>query len=225
MAVYHGGDAVETETVETVLLHPVFDIGEQKMLDLCLAVVEVLGVPVGLASGLSGGAVVVVGSVQFVEPLVEVLYIVRMHEVHYDGYPLLMGLADQRLELFGSAETRRRGEEIGDMIAEAAVVGVFGYCHELNGVVAQLFHARYYVACELAVKPHPLLFLGHAYVTLVYQRRAYGCRIEVVAFPVERLRSPHLSGEVVRFRLFHRTHSVGGQTFVPSVVAVDRNFV
>ena len=61
--------------------------------------------------------VVMVGAVELVDPLVEVLHVVGVHQVHDDGQAQFVGAADEFFQLLGDG-------------------------HQLHGVVAVLFYYR-----------------------------------------------------------------------------------
>ena len=226
MVVEHRGDAVEAEPVEVELVEPVLDVREQEVLHLALAVVEELRVPVGLVAGLARARVEVVRAVKFVDPLVEVLHVVGVHEVHDDRQPQFVGPADELLELLGGSEARRGGEEARDVVAERAVVGVLGDGHQLHGVVAVLFYNGQDLLGEFAVGAHPFALLGHAHVGLVDQQAASLRGVECVAAPVERLgRGPELGRVVLRRVVLHHARGIGRDAVHPAVVAVDVDLV
>ena len=58
-------------------------------------------------------------------------------------------------------------KEVGDVIAEGAVVGVLLQGHDLDGVVAQLADAGQHGHAEVQVAVHARLLAGHADVALV----------------------------------------------------------
>ena len=142
VAVEHRGDAVEAEAVEMELVEPIFDVREQEVLHFGFAVVEKFRVPVGLVARGARQRVVMVGAVEPVDSLVEVLHVVGVHQVHDDGQAQFVGAADEFFQLLGRAEARRGGVETRNVVAERTVVGVFGDGHQLHGVVAVLFYYR-----------------------------------------------------------------------------------
>lgn len=101
MVVGHRGHAVETESVEMELIHPILDIGEQKMAHLILSVIEKFGSPVGMISCGSGRRIEAIGAVQFIDSLVDIFDIVGMHQIHHHGKTHFVSRSDQRLQLFG----------------------------------------------------------------------------------------------------------------------------
>ena len=208
------------------LVEPVFDVRQQEMAHLVLAVVEEFRIPVGLVARLARRRVEMVRAVEFVDPLVEVLHVVGVHEVHDDREPQLVSPADQLFQLLGRTAARCRGEEARHVVAERTVVGVFGHGHQLHGVVAVLLDDREYLFGEFAVGAHALALLGHAHVGFVDQQAADLRGVEGVAPPVERLRGrPELRGVVLRRLVLHDARGVGRNAVQPAVVTVDVEFV
>lgn len=82
------------------------------MPDLRLAVIEQLGVPIRLISLLAGRRVLAVGTVEPVQPLVQILDVMRMYQIHDHGQVERMGASDESLEFLRRSETRRRGEKL-----------------------------------------------------------------------------------------------------------------
>ncbi len=166
-----------------------------------------------------------VAAVQLVDPFVEVLHVVGVHEVHDDGDAQLVRPLHQRLQLLGGAEARRRGEEVRHMVAERSVVGVLGDSHQLHGVVAVLADDGQNLLREFAVAAHPFALLGHADMGFVDQQVAVPGDIEPVVRPVEGLRNPELGRVVLRLVVLHHARGVGRNAVVPAVVAVHVDLV
>ena len=103
--VQHGRDPVKTEAVQMILFHPIFAVGQQKILHRILSIVEASGSPCRMMSGFSWIEVQILASVKQAEPFDFIGNRMRMHYVHYYRYPFGMGLVHQTLELLGSAET------------------------------------------------------------------------------------------------------------------------
>ena len=105
MVVYHRGDTVETVSVEVETVEPILYVREQEVFDPALAVVEGHRVPIFLVSLGSGLGVEVVRAVEGVDALVDVLNVVSVYEIHYDGQPHAVCRVDEAFELLGRAET------------------------------------------------------------------------------------------------------------------------
>ena len=135
----HRGDAVEAEAVEVVLLQPEFQVGQQEMQHLVLAVVEQLGC--STPDGCRGRRqeVLVVGAVETWFRPSSTLADACECTTSSSTYSQLMRLIDQMLQVVRRAEeVRRGGKEVAHLIAEGAVEGVLHDRHDLHGVVAQI---------------------------------------------------------------------------------------
>ncbi len=153
------------------------------MYHLVLAVVEAKRVPCRvLASSGIGVEVLVDRAVEASDAFVFVLYSVAVDDVHDYGYAALVGVVDEFLEFFWSAETARGSEEARHMVAERAVIRVFLNGHDLNCIVAVALDTGQDVASELLVCADTLFFLRHAYVAFVYQQGS-GVGFEVFVVP------------------------------------------
>lgn len=157
MEVEHGGYAIEAEAVEAELVKPVAAVGEQEVEDVGLAVVEATGVPGVVPTPRTAVEVLEVGAVETRETVALILDGVGVDDVHDDRDAHAVGGVNQSLELLGRAEAGTGGEEAGDVVPEAPVVGVLHDAHELDRVVARLFNARKDVLAELRVGATPSL--------------------------------------------------------------------
>ena len=167
MVVEHAGDAIEAEAVEVEFVDPVAGVGEEKVEDFWFAVVEAAGVPGGVVAAVAGVKVLVGGAVEAGEAFVFVFDGVGMNEVDDDGDAGFVCGVDELFEFFGGAESGGGGVEVGDVIAEGAVVGVFHDAHELDGVVAGLNDAGEGVFAKFGVGADFGFFLCHADVGFV----------------------------------------------------------
>ena len=123
--VKHGGHPVEAESVQMVLFHPVFAVGEQEELHLVLAVIETTGTPCRMMSGIALIKIEVFPAVETAQAFRLVGNGMGMDNVHDDGDTFSVGLVYKALELLRSAEARTEGEEIADLIPEGTVVRMF----------------------------------------------------------------------------------------------------
>ncbi len=170
VAVEHAGDTVEAESVEPVFVQPEAAVGQQKMQDLDLAVVEAARVPGPVQPPRPVVEVLVQGAVEAAEALDLVGGGVGVNQVHDHRDPLTVGGVHQGLQVLGGPEAGAGRKEIGHLVAERGVVGVLLNGHELDGVVAGAHDARQNCGGELAPGPDFLLSLGHADVDLVDER-------------------------------------------------------
>src|SRR5690606_38706420 len=170
MMVQHGRRPVKTEPIEMKLLHPIADIGQQKLLYFPLAVVEKLGIPSSVIAPVSRMEVLMLAAIKLVEALIYILHRVRMHDIHDDGYVHSVSGIDERLELLGSAETGSGCEVVGDVVAEGAVVGVLHHGHKLDSIVAAGLDAWKDQLLKLSVCAHLLFFQRHSDMRFIDQR-------------------------------------------------------
>ena len=135
-----------------------------------------------------------------------VLHSVRMNNVHDDSDAMLVCFIHQLLQFLWCAETATWSEEIGNMVAETAVVRVLSNCHDLDAVVAVLDDAREHIVLEFCVGSHLFSILSHTDVAFVDEQRV-GIWLEILFLPnVRCFRSPNLCGENLRVFILH--HSV-----------------
>ncbi len=95
VVVEHGGDAVEAETVELVLVEPEFAVGEQEVEHAVLAVVEAERIPCRVLAARVTVEVEVIAAVEASQSLKLVLDRMGMHYVHDDGDSHLVGIVDE----------------------------------------------------------------------------------------------------------------------------------
>ena len=222
----HRGHPVEAEPVEMELLQPVADVGEQKTANLRLGVVEQHRIPIGVTPRLAGRRIEVVGTVQLVEPLVQILHIVGVNQIHNDGQPHRVGPAHQRLQLLRRTEPGRRCKKTGNVVPETAVIGMLGQRHQLDGIVACGPDARQHLFGKLRIGADPFRFQRHTDVALVDVERAQGGDVETVGSPVEGVgRMPELGREVLRAVVLNHPAGIGRNTLVPTVGAVHQHLV
>mmetsp|Transcript_24606 Transcript_24606/g.76616 ORF Transcript_24606/g.76616 Transcript_24606/m.76616 type:complete len:642 (+) Transcript_24606:455-2380(+) len=214
--VEHGGDAVEAEAIEAVLLQPPLHVRKQEAQDLVLGVVEDLRVPIHVVPLRPAVGVAMVGAVHLGDAVHGVGGGVRMDQVHQHHDAQAVGRVDHLLELLGRARAARGREEGGHVVAEAAVVRVLGNGHELHGVVAQALDARQHVPREVQVRGDLRLEGGHAHVRLV-DLDAPGLRgprvLELVALVLGRL--PKDAVKEVRGVILPRELRPGRHAVVP----------
>ena len=78
-----------------------------------------------------------VRAVQAADAFHLVLHGVAVDHVHDHGDTGLMGRIDQRLELFGRAETAAQRKEIRHLIAKASVIGMLLQGHDLQCIITR----------------------------------------------------------------------------------------
>ena len=99
MPVEQGGHAVEAESVKVKLFQPVAQVGEEKSLNLNVAVVEALGIPTGVFAPFADVKVLPSRAVEIVESLANILDGVGVHHVHEDGETKAVRGVHQVLEI------------------------------------------------------------------------------------------------------------------------------
>ena len=222
--VQHGGDTVKAEAVYVILLHPVLDVGQQEVAGLVFSVVKAAGTPGRMAAGRALVEVQVVRSVKLAQAFRRVFHAVAVHDIHNDGYPLSVGVVHQGFELFGRAKSGAQGKEIGDLVAEGAVVRVLLQGHDLDGIVTQGLDLGKNVFAEFFKRAHFLLLRGHANVALVNERvRALA---GVAVFPRVGLGgSPHLGAEDFGYLVLDHAGGIGREALSAAARPLDIEFV
>ena len=223
--VYHRGDTVESEAVEAIFLQPILAVGEQEVDDLVLTVVEAETVPLVVEAARPGEEVLRRVAGQIAQPLVLVFDSVAVDQVHDDGKAHAVGVVDEMLQLVGGAETAGRGEEVGHVVAETAIVGMLLDGHDLDGIVSGPHHTRQHSGAEFFVRAHALCVLGHANVAFVDEQRvtlgaecAGGESVRLVGLP-------HLGGKDGRLLILHGTLAPRRHTLAAAAVPIDFHLV
>ena len=99
-------------------------------------------------------------------------------EQHRDAHAV-SGI-DQRAQTVRCAEAGGNGIEIGDLIAEGAIVGMLHDGHDLQGVITEITHAGQDPLAELIEGADRLALLCHTDVALIDQRRFARGRIGIL---------------------------------------------
>ena len=167
VVVEHGGDAVKTETVKVVLGHPELQVAEQEMEHTGSAVVEALGAPGGMVTLAACVEELPFGAVKHIDALGGVLDCMGVHHIQQHPDAHFMGLVHQILQILRLAKPGGRGKEIGDLIAEGAIIGMLHNGHELDGVVAGLLHMGQDIVGKLPVRAYLALLLRHTHMGFV----------------------------------------------------------
>ena len=135
--VQHGGHGVHPQTVDVVLLHPEQRAGHQKRFHLRHTVVEYHGAPFFVFPA-AGVRVLVAGrAVKHVQPE-PVFWKMRGHPVHNHPNAALVALVHKRHKILGGAVAAGGRKVAGNLVAPAAVEGVFGNGQQLQVGVAHL---------------------------------------------------------------------------------------
>lgn len=101
--VHHTGDPVEPESIELILLNPKPQVAEQEPHDFMVSVVEEATVPEFVSSFPSFVEVKVIGAVELVQPIEDVLAGMRMNDIQEDRYAHAMCGVDEFLQVLGQS--------------------------------------------------------------------------------------------------------------------------
>ena len=113
-----GGDGVEAEAVEVVLVHVVREVREQEPLHLVLRVVEQHRVPLRVVALRACVRVLVVRAVELRDPVQHVRTRVRVDAVHYHDHARLVRAVHHVLHVVGRPGSRTRREEVCHVVSK-----------------------------------------------------------------------------------------------------------
>ena len=119
VVVHHAGYAVEPETVKLVLFHPEAQVTHEETEDLMMSIVEQTTVPEIVPAAGTLVEVEVVGAIEQVKAVQNVLARVRVYNIEQDGDSHPVGGVDKLLQVFRSTVARASGEEAGNLVAES----------------------------------------------------------------------------------------------------------
>ena len=222
--VEHRGHAVEAETVDVILFHPVFDIRQEEVFRLVLAVVEAAGSPGRMASLRTVVEVEVLATVEAREAFRLVVDAVAVDDVHHHRDALSVGVVDKALELLGRAETGAQRIEIGHLVAEGTIVRVLLQSHDLDRVVTELLDLRQDIPAEILERGHAFLLRAHADMAFIDQRM--GPFPGMAVLPGIGLGGgPDLCGEELGHLVLHHAGHVGRKALPCSARPLDPEFV
>ena len=108
--IHHGSHAVKAESIKMEFLLPVFQVGQQEIDHVVLAVVKNTGFPVGVPAPAAGQEILVICAVQLVQSFPDVRAGMSVHHVQQHGKPELM----QSPALY----TAKRLEQVRDYLPE-----------------------------------------------------------------------------------------------------------
>ncbi len=166
----------------------------------------------------------IVRAVKFRQTFQGVFHAVAVYDVHDDGNAFAMGVIHQGLEFLRGAEAGAQGEEIAHLIAEGTIIRMLLQGHDLQGVVAQLFHARQHILAEFLEGAHLFLFRRHAYVAFINERMGAFPRMAVLP-DIFFSRIPYLGAEHLGDIVLHHTGGIGRQPFSPAAGPFDVQLV
>ena len=117
--VHHTRHTVKPESVELKFLHPVTKVAQQKPEDLVRAIVEQPAIPQVMTTFATFMEIEVVGTVELVQTVQDVLARMGVHDIEEDGDTHLMSCVYQLLEIFRYTISRARSKEAGHLIPES----------------------------------------------------------------------------------------------------------
>mmetsp|Transcript_10693 Transcript_10693/g.29307 ORF Transcript_10693/g.29307 Transcript_10693/m.29307 type:complete len:435 (+) Transcript_10693:1707-3011(+) len=167
MVVHHAGHAIEAVAVKLVLIDPPARVAEQEAHGLPVAVVEQTGVPHPVVPACTSMEVHAVCAVEHVDAIHGILGGMAVDNVHEHHHAEPVGFINEGLQVVRGAKPGGRAKEVGNMVAERAVVCMLLDGHDLDSVVARLADARQHVTPEFQVAVDLGLCTAHAHVALV----------------------------------------------------------
>ena len=217
--VQHARHPVEAEAVDAELVEEEAHVGEQKVQRFRFAVVEAERIPRGVFAAGAGVEIGLAEAVDRGDALDFVFDCVRVHEIDQDAQPHSVRRVDQFLELLRRAEAPGDRVEVGDVVAETAVVGVPRDRHQLHRVVSGGGDARQHLFPELGKGRDLRLFLRHADVRLVDELRLRLGRRRMAEFVV--LKRRHHGGKAQGDGVLFHVARVGGDPLAGAAVPMD----
>lgn len=164
----HARDAVETESVKLVLVHPKAQVAQQESHNFMVPVVEQSAVPQFMPAFTTTVEILVVSAVKLVQAIEDVLRRMAMDNIEkHDKAHAVCGV-DELLQILRCSVAAASSKEIVDLVAETGIVGMLHDSHELDSVVAQRLDSRKHVLRELLVRRDFLLGRRYADMGLVH---------------------------------------------------------
>lgn len=179
--VQHGGYSVETVSIEVVLVVPPTQVGQQESEHLVLHIVEQATVPKGVLATGSVMKEAAVGAIELVQTVLDVLGGVRVDHIEQHIQAVRVGYVDHPFQLLWISVATGGSIEAGHLVAEASVVGVLHYGHDLDAVVALAFDSWHNAVGEFVVAANPWLLGRYSDVALVDPQRLGSGRARVLA--------------------------------------------
>ena len=205
--VEHGGNAVKAESVEVILRHPEFQVGQQEVDDLGFAVIKALGTPGGMITLAASVEKLVFGAIEHIDALDGIFDSVRVNHIQQNPDAHFMGLVYQILQILRLTEPGGGRKETGNLIAKAAIIGMLHDSHQLDGVIACLFDAGQHLLGELPIGTYFSLLLGHTHMRFVHIQRLGRLKILICpgkGFPVIH----HFGIPLHRLGILHHTAGI-----------------
>ena len=191
----HRGHAIETETVEFILVQPEFAVRQQKMKHFILSIVETKGIPCRMLATGTAQKILRVRSIETSEAFYFVLDSMTMYDIHNHSNPHTMSLVYQLFQFFRRTKTGRCGKKTADMITERTIIRMFLNSHNLNGIISFLRNTGQHHTTEFVVTANFLFIRSHTDMTFINQQwrdiRLKPFMLEHIRF----LRIPYLRAE------------------------------
>jgi len=116
--IHHAGDTIEAEAVKFVFFHVKPKIAEEEAENLVASVVEQSAVPELVVPFRSTVEVEVIGSVEHIETVKDVLAGVRMDDIEQNDNAHAVGRVNELLEFLRGTVARACGKETGDLVSK-----------------------------------------------------------------------------------------------------------
>src|SRR5438046_1734128 len=154
----NGGDGIDTDPIDVVLLEPEQRIRQEKAADFISPVVEDQRAPILMLPLPRIGMLVQSSAVEPGEP-VFILRKMAGHPIENHSESRLMTAVDQKLEVFGRAVPARRREEAKDLVSPGSRERVLHHRQQFDMCEAEILHIRNEAVRRLAIrqKAVPLL--------------------------------------------------------------------
>ena len=218
----HRGHAIETETVEFILIQPEFAVRQQKMKHFILSIVETKGIPCRMLATGTAQKILRVRSIETSEAFYFVLDSMTMYDIHNHSNPHTMSLVYQLFQFFRRTKTGRCGKKTADMITERTIIRMFLNSHNLNGIISFLRNTGQHHTTEFVVTANFLFIRSHTDMTFINHQRISLCTEHLLSEPVRILRFPDLCTEYLCLLILY--HTVGPCRYAFSFTAIPTDF-
>lgn len=116
-----------------------------------VTIVEQPAVPLIMASPATRVEVLVIGAVEFVQTIKNILGGMAMDDIQKDDKAQAVGGVDELLQVFRRTVPTARCKEVVDLVAETGIIGMLHDGHELDNVVAEALDSWEHVLGEFLV--------------------------------------------------------------------------
>lgn len=133
-----------------------------------VSIVEQTAVPLVVSAFTATVKVLVVGTVELVKTIKDVLRSVAVDNVQQHGDSHTVGSVNELLELLWSSIATAGCEEVVDLVSETGIVRMLHHGHQLNNVIPKALDTRKHVLGKLLVGSNSLVGAGDTNVCFVY---------------------------------------------------------